>query len=121
MLLRESGKKETLDFDLDVVVSDDAEVRLGLEFEEEILELTDAICRRDADEITRIREKCVNVLGAQKTVDVIMVVSGFNGITKIANGTGLHLDPDTERLTQEMREETGIDGFSEAAKAVRFD
>lgn len=119
MLLRESGKKDSLEFDLDVVVGGESE--LGLEFETEILELTDVICQGDEAKVKEVRGQCERLLGPQKTVDVITVVSGFNGITKIANGTGLHLDPDTEKLTVEMRNETGIEDYSEAAKAAKFD
>lgn len=54
-------------------------------------------------------------------VDAIAVASGFNGITKIANATGLPLDKGTEKSTVEMRAETGIDDFAEAAKAAQFD
>ena len=118
MLLRESGIKDDQQFDLGVVVGKDA--NLGLEFESEILALTDAVCRGEPDELAKVRAETEAAMGAQKTVDVIMVAAGFSGITKIANGTGLHLDPDTESSTLEMRHETGIENFSEAEKSKQF-
>lgn len=118
MLLRESGKKDDQQFDLSVVVGNDT--NLGLEFESEILALTDAVCRGQPEELAKVRAQTEAAMGAQKTVDVIMVAAGFSGITKIANGTGLHLDPDTESTTIEMRHETGIENYSEAAKSERF-
>ncbi|MBT3563927.1 MAG: hypothetical protein HN493_08300, partial [Gammaproteobacteria bacterium] len=44
-----------------------------------------------------------------------------NGITKVANGTGLPLDKSTADITGEMRTETGIDEYSEAFKSNKYD
>ncbi len=119
MLLRGSGEKTGEAFNLAGVTgaSDDA---IGVPDEALLLELTDAIISRNADDIERLRTAAVETLGAQAALDAIAVASGFNGITKVANATGIPLDDNTAATTVELRVVTGIDDYADAHKATRY-
>ena len=54
-------------------------------------------------------------------MDAIGVAAGFNGITKIANATGLPLDAETETNTVGMRQQTRIDEFGDAHKSQIYE
>lgn len=127
MLLRESGEKEGVDYDLSIAAGAEIEHgtkvsnEFGIEFESELISIAEAVCRGIPSELEKVRGAYEPILGAQKLVDVISIAASFNGITKIANATGLQLDPHTESATVEMRALTGIDEFSETSKTARFD
>ena len=60
-------------------------------------------------------------MGENAMVDALTVAAGFNGITRVADATGIPLDPTTQEVTGSMRAETGIDAFDYAAKSARYD
>jgi len=60
------------------------------------------------------------VLELKKLVDAIGIASGFNGITNMANATGIPLDARTEEVTVSLRQQTGIDDYSENHKSSIF-
>lgn len=97
------------------------EGEVGVEHEKELLLVSEAVYLGDPLALARMREAVQPVLGTQGLVDAVTIAAGFNGITKIANATGLPLDRATADRTEEMRSETGIDDYSETSKAAMFD
>ena len=85
------------------------------------MELAAAVYSQDLDLMTDIRKRGISILGERGLADAIGIASGFNGITKVANGTGLPLDKSTETVTVELRTHTGIDAYSEEHKARKYD
>ena len=118
MLLRESSKKENLDLNLVAVTADGGEV--GLQNENELFAVAEAVFDGDEDQMGQVRSEVEAVLGPQALVDAIGVAAAFNGITKIANATGLPLDSTTNDRTVEIRQLTGIDNYSEQSKVQQF-
>ena len=112
-MLRASGN-----FDLRAVV--DQDVSSGVEHGEEISELVDATIGSEWDVLAELREKHRTVLGDQYLVDVLTVASSFNGITRIADATGIPVDPDPAKATVEIRSDLGIDDFHYDVKASRY-
>jgi len=119
MLLRESGNENDEDYDLTAVIGSGAQA--GIEHERELIAVAEAVFEGDPEKLEQVREKVIKVLGLRKLTDAIKVASGFNGITKIANSTGIPLEDSSEESTTAMRQETGIDAYSEAAKSKRYD
>lgn len=119
MLLRESGEQQKLNLELDSITSE--AVNLGVENETVLLKIAESVYQSDADGMTRCRDEAIAILGVNATVDAIGVAAAFNGITKIANATGLPLDDATALRTQALLKETGIDRFSESSKADQYD
>ena len=119
MLLRRSGEKSNQKYNLNAIV-DNTSDDVGVAHETFLLNVADAVFRGDEEKLAQVRLQGCQLLGEQALVDAIAVACGFNGITKIANATGLPLDADTHTATSEMREKTKIDNYSDAHKAQRF-
>ena len=120
MLLRASGDRNNESYNLDSVTSEgiaDAGVKNGAF----LMELAAAVYAQDVDVLADIRTRGVKLLGERGLAEAMGIASGFNGITKVANGTGLPLDKSTADITCEMRTETGIDEYSEAFKSNKYD
>ncbi|MGK0225151.1 MAG: hypothetical protein ACI9ON_004411 [Limisphaerales bacterium] len=120
MLLRRSGEKTDQAFHLEAITEADDE-SIGVQDEATLLEIVDAVFYADPVQLEKARERGLAVLGAVALVDAIGVAAAFNGITKIANATGIPLDESTEAQTVEMRQKTSIDEFSETHKSGCWD
>ena len=115
MLLRGSSQQAGLNTNLDVVtgrVTGDGGVPDG----DVLIPLAEALPRGDWQAVARSRNVIANRLGAQSAVDAVAIAAMFNGITRVADGTGIPLDPSTESLTGELRADTGIDAFAPPQK-----
>ncbi|MBV8190839.1 MAG: hypothetical protein JOY64_27635 [Alphaproteobacteria bacterium] len=51
------------------------------------------------------------VAGHETMVDAAAVIAGFDAITRVADGTGIPLEPPKAVATAEWRAELGIDAF----------
>ena len=94
--------------------------RLGIPHEAPLIALAEAVFRGDADALAHARKSLTKALDLQATADAIAIASGFNGITKIANATGLPLDQSTDESSTALRADTGIDRYSDSVKSARF-
>jgi hypothetical protein len=119
MLLRRSGELKEERYNLGGVTKV-ADGEVGVKNEAMLLEIAEAIFYEDDAALIDVRTRGEKVLGRQALVDAIAVASGFNGITKVANATGIPLDERTEEITIEMRESTKIDDYSDEHKASLF-
>ncbi len=116
MLLSLSGENTSQDFNLDVVTQA-GEGEIGVRHEDILLRIAEAVCNGEERELALVREEGLAILGSQALVDAIAVASGFNGITKVANATGLPLDETTENSTVLLRRQTKIDDYTDAHKS----
>ena len=89
-----------------------AQTSTGVTFEDELRGLTDAAIHGDWAKLKVLRAQAAKTLGAQQMTDALVVAAAFNGITRVADATGIPLDPHTAATTQQMREQTGIQRFS---------
>jgi hypothetical protein len=119
MLLSLSGENTSQDFNLDVVTNA-GEGEIGVLHEDILLSIAEAVCNGEEKELALVREAALNILGSQALVDAIAVASGFNGITKVANATGLPLDETTENSTVIMRQQTKINDYTDAHKSELY-
>mgnify|MGYP001185537799 FL=1 len=98
-----------------------AQTSTGVTFEDELRGLTDAAIHGEWTRLMALREQAKQTLGAQQVTDALVVAAAFNGITRVADATGIPLDSHTAAATQQMREETGIQRFSYLEKSARYD
>lgn len=119
MLLRRSGDKKNETYNLNVLTEAD-EGKVGVTNEEFLLRVAEAVCAEDHEALAAIREEGRKLLGEQALVDAIAVASGFNGITKVANATGIPLDEATASNTVQLRKETKIDDYADYHKSVVY-
>ena len=115
MLLRESSQSRGKPAELEVVTG----LKDGngnVEHGALLIQLTDAVRNWQNVEVSRLASQLEPLLGAQGVADAIGVACSFNGITRVADATGIQLDPETEKTTGEMRVVTQIDAFAPQAK-----
>ena len=98
-----------------------AQTTVGVAFEEELRGLSDAAIHGDWAKLKVLRAQAAKTLGPQQMTDALIVAAAFNGITRVADATGIPLDSHTADATQQMREETGIQRFSYLEKSARYD
>ena len=119
MLLRASGDREEIKFDLRSITN--SELLSGVTHGELLRELTDATVLSQWEKLREIRDRASKIFGYQTLVDILTVASGFNGITRVADSTGIPLDKTTAETTFDLRETTGIENFDYSNKSIRYD
>ena len=119
MLLRASSQQENTDYNLNSVTSDtlDSGVKNG----RWLRGLTEAAIRGDWLTLAEVRPQAEEFMGHQQTIDALTVAAAFNGITRVADATGIPLDENTAQTTQDLREQTGIQRFAYDEKSQRYD
>lgn len=60
------------------------------------------------------RVRLVDAVGEAGMIDAAAVIAGFNGITRIADATGIPLEAPKAEQTAGLRADLGIDRFLEA-------
>jgi hypothetical protein len=118
MLLRASGEREQGDYDLHSVTADAGDS--GVAHSDLLRALTEQAISSDWAQLAATREHASRAMGAQQTVDALTVAAAFNGITRVADATGIPLDPVTAEETVEMRARTGIDEYAYERKSARL-
>ena len=119
MLLRASGERENRHFNLKAVNEEGSDS--GVEHSGHLRALTEAAVGSRWEALAAIRDKAAAAMGQQAMVDALTVAAGFNGITRVADATGIPLDPGTQQSTTSMRADTGIDSFDYAIKTARYE
>ena len=119
MLLSLSGDKTGKKFNLNAVNAPSG--LAGVEDEHWLRLVTELTMTKDWEKLSHTREEASRIIGEQKVVDTLVVASAFNGITRVADATGIPLDHDTEKNTAQMRKDTGIQSFNYDEKSTRYD
>ena len=119
MLLRESAQSEATSPNLNAVTDDQLDA--GIPASQELRELTESLIKMEWGRLGEIRNRAAISIGLQEVTDALTVASAFNGITRVADSTGIPLDDNTEVNTGAMREETGIQLFEYQQKSSRYD
>ena len=115
VLLRESSKKSGEAADLGIVTGQ-SEGDGGVPHGAFLLALAEAVARWQWDTVADLRQEGIERLGTQETSDAILVAAGFNGITRVADATGIHLDAHTAAASTDIRPQIGIDAFAPESK-----
>lgn len=107
-----------LKVDLQAVV--DRETNPGVEHGDLIRELTETVIEMRWEDLKKVREEAVEIMGPTATVDALAVASGFNGITRVADATGIPIDNYEDDIGRQIRETTGINDFHYESKSERY-
>ncbi len=81
----------------------------GVPAEEVLDAFTAAICRNDLAAVARAREQVVDALGVAAMIDAAAVIAAFNAYPRVADATGIPLEPAKEEGTRALREALGLD------------
>jgi hypothetical protein len=119
MLLRASGEKESAAYDLTAIT--DRSRNSGVPNGELLTALAEQTAGAACQALKGTLAKAIETMGEQQAVDALVVASAFNGITRVADATGIPLDENTAETTVEMRGAVGLDAYQYAAKSARYD
>ena len=117
MLLSVSGEKAGLSVDLDVATDATKRGDAGVPHGEELLAFATAANRRSGD-LETARAALEHAVGREGLLEAACTVAVFNGLVRVADGTGIQLDPAMLTSTGETRAALGIDSFAGAANSV---
>ena len=93
-----------------------SETDAGVEHGADLLAFTEAIMR--GEPTTLERERLRQVLSPESFVDAAALIGAFNVVDRIADATGIPLDPAMEAMSKDVRDELGLSRFASAANTV---
>lgn len=69
----------------------------------------------DTDRMKIEREALLDVLGPERFVDAVATIAAFNVVDRIADSTGIPLDPMLREMSADVRKELGLARFASSA------
>jgi hypothetical protein len=87
----------------------------GIPYAEALVGLADAMVEGDESALAVAGGRVREALGPEALVDAVAVASNFERMVRIADGTGIPLDPPIAALSEEVREELDLDRFTASA------
>jgi hypothetical protein len=79
-----------------------------------LVEFAEAVLGSDDDRLAAAQKRLGDILGTEALVDAAAVVANFNAIDRVADATGIPIDPERLELTADFRAELGINAFAES-------
>lgn len=119
MMLRASGEYHGKNFDIDAVRDDAAAADSGVAHAEALLAFAEHAVGGDDDELARSRERLRTEMDDAALVDTAAIVGNFQRMTRIADATGIPLDPPVNALSADLQDRLGLTEFSAAENTVR--
>jgi hypothetical protein len=89
----------------------DGKTTTGVRQARELIAFADAALAGDDAALDLARTGIVDALGLDAMIDAAAVIAGFDGITRIADATGIPLEPPKAEQTVDLRAEMKIDQF----------
>lgn len=118
MLLRASGEREDRDYDLQAITDPDTDS--GVPHDRLLRALAEQTAAGQWQALESTRQEAAAAMGEQRMVDALVVASAFNGITRVADATGIPLDENTAATTGSLRESVGLDAYDYGVKSTRY-
>jgi hypothetical protein len=89
----------------------------GVAHAEELTAFAEAAVRGDPAQLATARDTLREVAGSAVLVDAAGVVGNFQRMVRIADGAGISLDTSVRMMSEDFREELGLDQFESAARS----
>jgi hypothetical protein len=106
-----------LTVDLKAAIERDHIGDVGVPAGAELLAFTNAV-ELDHDDIDATRTALADVIGRQATLEAAAIIAIFNGLVRVADGTGIQLDQGVFNASIEERDLLGINEFAGAANST---
>jgi hypothetical protein len=107
-MLRGSGRHSGADYRFEGIM--DGNGGSGVACEAELLAFADAALGA-GDGLALARQRVTARLGEKGMVDAAAVIAGFDAITRVADGSGIPLEPPKAEATAAWRATLGIDDY----------
>ena len=96
------------------------DVDSGVSLGTELLAFADAVMDRDSKTVSESRDTVESKLGSQGVVEAAAVIAMFNIVDRIADATGIPIDPGfTRDFRYEIGSELGMDHLTPEERAAR--
>lgn len=92
----------------------DGRTDVGVPHASKFIAFADAAISAEARSLNLTRAALVEVVGVGAMIDAAAVIAGFDGITRIADATGIPLEPPKAEQTADLRASLHIDEFASA-------
>jgi hypothetical protein len=103
--------------DLDAIVDRSFVGDVGIPAGAELLAFTNAV-QSAAPDLATARAALRSVVGADGVLEAAATIAVFNGLVRVADGTGIQLDQGLEATSAPDRERLGLDRFAGAANTA---
>ncbi len=107
-----SGETSGRDYGLAAIVDGKAAHASGIDHAEELVTLAEAMVGSDDAALASARQGLRDAMGAEALVDAAAVASNFERMVRIADATGIPLDPPVNAMTADIQEELGLTAFA---------
>ena len=92
----------------------DGTTSTGVRHAQKLIAFADAAIAMEEKPLALARTALIRELGPDAMIDAAAVVAGFDGITRIADATGIPLEAPKAEQTADLRAALGIDEFTAA-------
>ena len=116
MALRESGLAIEETYELRGLA--DPMVPIGVENCRALVGFTDALLSADTSALDRARHELTRVMGDLALVGASIITANFSKNDRIANATGIPLEPDFVQQSESFREELGVNDYPSASNSL---
>jgi len=99
---------------MELVVDPEFVGDVGIEHSAELLSFTNAV-HRSMPDLASARQALISTVGADGLVEAAATIAVFNGLVRVADGTGIQLDAGLAGFSTDDRARLGIDDFAGAA------
>lgn len=113
-LLRASGEHSGDDYDLSAVLGDSGK-DTGIPDADVLIRFAEVVIGYDLDAIGEARQALIERMGEAALVDAAGIAANFNAIDRVADSSGIPLEEDKAAMTEEFRQELGINEFGKTA------
>ncbi|NND74676.1 MAG: hypothetical protein HKN44_06675 [Ilumatobacter sp.] len=111
-----SGEANGLTIDLDATLDRGHVGEVGVPAGPELLAFTNAV--ELGGDIDGTRAAVAGVIGEEATIEAAAIVAIFNGLVRVADGTGIQLDAGVFAASIDERQRLGIDAYAGAANSL---
>ena len=116
MVLRASAEADGMEVDLTAIA--DPARDPGIPAGRELLAFSDALLGTDTDALDAARDALLAALGGDGLVGAAMIAANFSRNDRIANATGIPLEPPFVEQSADFRDALGINDFPSARNTL---
>ena len=91
----------------------------GIPNSRELLQLANACLGDDDAALIEARQELVDKMGSAAMIDAVGVISNFQRMVRIADATGIPADGPMQAMSEDLREQLGINEYVSAANSGR--
>ena len=117
-MLRESIKADGQTIDLEGLADPNCKEIAGLKHSHRLIEYADVFMLRYAEQLALVRDKLEKEMGANKLVDASGVASNFQRMVRIADGSGIPVDPGSYENRVDLIDQLGLEEYESAKNTL---